>query len=450
MPPSDQGETRPASLASEARIREIQAAYGSAGYRWYVLGVLLLIYACHSLDRGIPNIINELVKNEFALSDTQLGLFTGTFFGVAFALAGVPMGYISDRVNRRNMLGLVAVAWSACTALGGFAPGYLHLLMSRLGVGAAEAGAAPIAIPMLSDVFEPARRAFVLGIFYMSVPIGAFLASYGGGWVAQEYGWRAALLIAGLPGLALALILFSTVREPRRGAFEDDPATSVAAVATDDAAPTLRETARGLLDEPGLLVLVVASALCGFVAISTGAWFTSFFIRVHALELKQVGLVLGVAGIVGMAGPPAFGWLADRAAARSPKGPLYLVSIAVVLGFGFGLVAMFSSSISVSVGTFILFYFLTFSYTPPLYAVLMAKTPPRMRGTAMSLLQLTTNLLGFGIGATWVGLVSDLLGGGIAIREALAIAMSIHVAVAVLLTISGRLLYGGGRGDGRL
>jgi MFS family permease len=424
-------------------------SYGSSGHRWYALSVILLIYACHALDRGIPNIINELVKNEFALSDAQLGLFTGTFFGVAFALAGVPMGYISDRVNRRNMLGLVVVAWSGCTALGGFAPGYLYLLMSRLGVGAAEAGAAPIAIPMLSDIFEPKRRAFILGIFYMSVPLGSFLAAYGGGWVAQEYGWRAALLIAGVPGLLLALLLFATVKEPVRGAFDVEesaaPESEALSEATsDEANPTLRETVRGLLDEPGLLVLVIGCALCGFVAISTGAWFASFFIRVHALELADVGLVLGMAGVVGMAGPPAFGWLADRAAARSPKGPLHLVSIAVVIGFAFGLVAMFASNVGVSIGAFIVFYFLTHSYTPPLYSVLMARTPVLMRGTVMSLLQLTTNLIGFGIGASWVGFVSDALGGGVAIRQALAIAMAVLLGVAVLLVISGRMLYGRG------
>jgi len=95
--------------------------YGSAAYRWYVLAVLTLIYACHALDRGVPNIVLELVKQDFALSDGQVGLFTGTLFGVAFALAGVPLGFISDRVNRRNMLGAILLLWSASTSLGGFA-----------------------------------------------------------------------------------------------------------------------------------------------------------------------------------------------------------------------------------------------------------------------------------------------------------------------------------------
>ncbi len=437
--------------ASDAPARDPIASgdprYASSARRWYALSIILLIYACHALDRGIPNIINELVKIEFALSDAQLGLFTGTFFGVAFALAGVPMGYVSDRVNRRNMLGVVVVLWSGCTALGGVAPAYVHLLLSRFGVGAAEAGAAPIAIPMLSDIFEPARRAFILGIFYMSVPLGSFIASYAGGWVAQAFGWRAALLLAGIPGLLLAILLFATVREPMRGAFDEPEERAEASDPSD--APSLRETARGLLASPGLLVLVTACALCGFVAISTGAWFTSFFIRVHALELKDVGLVLGIAGVIGIAGPPVVGWLADRAAARSAKGPLYLVAVAVVIGMLFGWVAMFTESLELCLVTFVLFYFLTHSYTPPLYAVLMAKTPVQMRGTVMSLLQLATNLIGFGIGASWVGLVSDSLGGGVAIRTALAVAMAALVIVAGLLLVAGHMLFGRGAGEAR-
>ena len=432
-------ETRALMNSADAALPADHESYGSTTYRWYVLAIILLTYACHALDRGIPNIISELVKLEFALSDAQLGLFTGTFFGVAFALSGVPLGFISDRVNRRNMLGLVLLAWSSCTALGGLAPNYLVLLASRLGVGAAEAGAAPIAIPMLSDIFEPGRRAFILGIFYMSVPFGTFLASYGGGWVAEGFGWRAALLLAGAPGLLLALLLFTTVKEPRRGAADEE------SVATAEAeSPTARETARFLLAQPGLLLLVLCCALCGFVAISTGAWMTSFFIRVHGLDLKDVGLVLGLANLLGVGGPPFFGWLADRAAERSPKGPLYLVSIAVTLGLSLGLVSMFTTSLAMSIGTFYAFSFLTHSYPPPLYAVLMAKTPAHMRGTVMSLLQLTTNLLGFGIGASWVGFVSDSLGGGLAIRQALAVAMTVLLAVGILLLVAGRLLYGAG------
>jgi MFS family permease len=176
---------------------------------------------------------------------------------------------------------------------------------------------------------------------------------------------------------------------------------------------------------------------------------TSFFVRVHGLDLSQVGLVLGGAAVLGIGGPPAFGWLADRATSRSPKGPLYLVALAVVVGFGFGLASMFVASAALSIGLFFVFSFLTHSYPPPLYAVLMANSPASMRGTVMSFLQLTTNLIGFGIGASWVGLVSDSLGGGVAIRQAIAISMAILLLVAVLLISAGRVLYGGSSEAGR-
>jgi MFS family permease len=409
------------------------AGYGSAAYRGYVLAVLALIYACHALDRGIPNLVVDLVKRDFALSDTQAGLFTGTLFGVAFAIAGVPLGFVSDRVNRRNMLGAILVLWSGLTSLGGFATVYPLLLASRFGVGAAEAGAAPIAMPMLSDIFPPEKRAFVIGLFYTSVPIGGGLANWLGARAADAHGWQAALLLAGAPGLLLALLLFATVREPRRGGVERSAASEPRA--------GFAEVLSFLARRPGLLCLVAGCALCGFVAISTGAWLIPFLTRVHGYTLAQLAPVFVVSGVVGASGYPLIGWLADRAARSNPAGPLRLVAAICAGGLGLGLASAFMPNGLAAIALYVAFGFLTHSYAPPCYAALLANTPAEMRGTLMSLLQLTTNLLGFGIGPAWVGAVSDALGGGAAIRFGLAAAMSVLLLVAALLLAAARLLY---------
>lgn len=416
-----------AGVASDAH----DADYGSPVYRGYVLLVLTLIYACHALDRGIPNIVLELVKRDFALSDGQLGLFTGTLFGVAFAIAGVPLGFVSDRVNRRNMLGAILVLWSACTSLGGFATSFPLLLASRFAVGAAEAGAAPIAMPMLSDVFPPGRRAFVIGLFYMSNPI-AGLATAGAALIAAEYGWRPAVLLAGAPGLLLAVLLFATVREPRRGGSEAAGTTQRAGAG---------EVLRFLAGQPGLLLLMLGCALCGFVAISTGAWVVSFYTRVHGLDLKALAPLFAGIGFLGLASYPLVGWLADAAARRDPRGPLLLVAAICAVGSGLGVLALHVPSVWLAIPLWVVFGFFTHAYTPPPYAALMAKTPPHMRGVTMSTLQLTTNLLGFGIGPAWVGAMSDALGGGTAIRDALSIAVALLLVAAACLFAAARLLY---------
>ncbi len=409
------------------------ASYGSEAYRWYVLCLLALIYACHSLDRGIPNIVVELVKDDFGLRDRDAGLFTGTLFGLAFALAGVPLGFVSDRVNRRNMLGLILVLWSALTSLGGFAWAFPILLLSRFGVGAAEAGAAPIAMPMLSDIFPPAKRALVIGIFYASVPIGGGIASSLGALVAAEHGWQTALLLAGAPGLLLAVALLTTVREPRRGANEGGASAELAGFG---------DVLRFVAQRPGLLCLMAACALCGFVAISTGAWVVPFLRRAHGFELERIAPVFAVSGILGALGYPLIGWIADRSALRNPRGPLRLVAAVCVVGLACGLAAVFVPNGAQAIALYVAFAFLTHSYTPPCYAALLAGTPVHMRGTLMSFLQLSTNLVGFGIGPAWVGALSDAFGGGAAVRYAIALSMGILLGVSALLLAAGRLLYG--------
>lgn len=410
--------------------------YGSPAYCWYVVIVMTLVYACHAMDRGMPAILVEPVRHEFGLSDSQLGLFTGLGFGIAFAVAVLPMGYISDRVNRRNFLAVILLVWSAFTALGGVARSYGQLVLTRIGVGAAESGAAPVTMPLISDIFPQDRRAFAMGIFYMGVPLGAFVASSLGGWVAQHHGWRAAFFIAGAPGIILALLLLFTVREPQRGGAE---AESQAA----EAAPKLREVAAFLIRKPALICLMFAGALIGLVAISLGVWSSSFFIRVHGLELAQVGLILGIGGgLCPLIAPPAAGWLADRLGRRSPRWPLRLVWICSLLGLAAGMMMLFSAPLWMAIAGYIIGDLMRSAYPPALYSVIMNETPVRMRGTVMSALQLTTNLIGFGFGPVFFGFLSDLYGGETALRYALANALLVYVLVVVLILGGSHLLFG--------
>ncbi|MGE0387535.1 MAG: spinster family MFS transporter [Gammaproteobacteria bacterium] len=414
--------------------------YGSPAYRWYVVFVFMLIYACHSLDRGIPNIVVEPVKREFGLSDAEIGLFTGVSFGVAFALAALPMGYLADRTHRRNMLAAVMLLWSGCTALGGIVRSYALLLLSRVGVGIGEAGAAPLALPMISDIFPPHRRAFAIGVFYMSVPIGAVVANVAGGWVAEHFGWRAAFLMAGAPGLLLAFVLLATVREPRRGGADG-------AEPNEDGEPArIGAVLRFVVSQPGLLCLMGGCATMGLITITSHAWIGSFFIRVHGLNLTEVGLLLGAGNAVG--GISAYliiGALADRLGARDPRWPLRLVWLGALAAIAMALAMLFTPAIAVSVAAYFLVILLTNGYPPPTYAVLMGATPAQMRGTIMSLLQLITNLVGFSVGPVVIGVLSDRFGGGTAIRYALASALVFNLVAVALFLAASRLLYGANR-----
>jgi|KBSSwiStaDraftv2_1062776.scaffolds.fasta_scaffold38430_2 MFS family permease len=411
------------------------SSYGSPAYSWYVILLLAAVYACHALDRGLPSILIEPIRAEFSLSDSQLGLFS-LAYAAAFSSAVLPMGYLADRVVRRNMLALIVLLWSAMTAFGGIARNYAQLIAIRFGVGATEAGAAPLALPMISDMVPPGKRSFALGIFYISSPVGGLLASVVGAYVAADHGWRAAFLVAGLPGILLAALLYFTVREPKRGGSD-------AGGATAEKPPGPLECFAFLFRTPALFCLMCACALMGLMNITIGFWMSSFFIRLHEVSLKETGLILGIGGgLIGMASPPITGWLADRFGARSIYWPLRIVWISALLSFGFTLAMLSTGSLVIAVVCFVIADFMRLGYSPPTYAVLMTNTPPRMRGSVMSVLQLMTNIVGYGVGPAVTGLMSDLYGGGTGIKPALFNVSFVFLAVAGLLMLSNRLLYG--------
>ncbi len=410
--------------------------YGGSAYSWYVVILLALVYACHSMDRGMAGLLVEPIRHEFGLNDKQLGLFTGMAFGMSFSLAVLPMGYIADRVNRKRLLALIVLIWSGMTALGGLTRNFAQLVAVRIGVGVSEAGAAPLALPMLTDIFPPSKRSFALGIFYMSSPVGGFLVSIIGATVAAHYGWRAALMVAGIPGIILAALLILTVREPRRGGAEIGGGAA-------EKAPGMLEGFRFLIRTPAVFCLMCACTLIGLLNITIGSWTMSFFMRVHKLPIGQAAIILGVGGgLIGMLSPPIMGWLADRLAPRNVRWPLRLVAIACFFSFLLTLVMLFTPSLMVSIVTFVIADFLRHGYTPPTYSVLMTHTPTHMRSSVMAIMQLMTNLAGFGLGPFVTGAISDYYGGGTAIKFALADAAFVFLIVLVLLIVASRMLYG--------
>lgn len=430
----------PTQPQTETAEPTVSAADMSVKGRGYSLLILTLVFTCHIIDRGLPNILLEPVRQEFNLTDSQLGLFSGLAFAVAFSIAILPMGYLSDRVNRRNLLAGVLLIWSLLTALTGFSRNFLQLIVVRFGIGLAEAGGAPLTLPMISDMYPPQKRASAIGLLYMSGPIAGFVSAAVGGWIAAEHGWRAAFFIAGLPGVLLALLLVLTVREPRRGRW-DEPAPE--ASKAEPQRNGLGEAFRHLVRKPALIGLIAAGTVFGLLNITLAAWMGSFFIRVHGLGLKEVGLILGLgAGLCATAAPPLMGWLADRLAPRNPRWPLRLIWGAGLLAMAVTLTMLFTPSLAVAVGAFMLADVLRSGYTPPLYSLLMNHTPAPIRGGVMSIMQLSTNLIGFGLGPLLAGALSDHFGGGANIRYALALVSLLFVLVAVLLIAASRGLFG--------
>jgi predicted MFS family arabinose efflux permease len=196
----------------------------SAAYQRLVVFLLMAAYTFNAMDRNIISIIAPSIKADLKLTDTELGLLGGTAFAMLYALGGLPIARMAERISRVNILAVALFTWSCLTALCAAAASFGQLLMIRAGVGIAEAGCAPPAHSLISDYVEPARRASALSVYSCGISLGYILAAAIGGYIAQHAGWRAACAAVAIPGIVTAFVIKAVVREPLRGGT--DPKSS--------------------------------------------------------------------------------------------------------------------------------------------------------------------------------------------------------------------------------
>lgn len=409
----------------------VPQAETTPAYRAYVVGLLALVYFFYLVDRSALIVTQELIRKEFGLSDTTMGLLTGTLYGVAYALAGVPIGWAVDRANRRKLLAGIVAVWSGLTALSGLTSQFWQLALARIGVGAAESGGSPAALSILSDLFPPERRGTVSSIFYAGAGVGGILSFMVGGWIAQHYGWRAVFVAFGVPGLLLALAILLTVREPVR-----------------KAPPMHAERAPGgLLGEtwqvmrhPGLGALYIATALYMLSVAGVGTWTVPFLTRTYHLDIATIGLVMGLgAGVFGVLGQVGAGMVFDWARRFGPRGPLMVVAIGSVIHVGAVLVVLLSGNLAVTVVSLCVVGATTSIQAGPTNAAISEIAPAHVRGTAFALYAVISNVIGAGLGPVLVGGLSDYLGGNAAsLKTAMvAVALAQLLAVAAYIRAAG-------------
>nr|MBP6581059.1 MFS transporter [Sphingorhabdus sp.] len=271
------------------------------------LWVLLVVYIFNFLDRQIVNILAEPIKRDLGLSDTQIGLMTGIAFAAFYTFLGIPIARYADKptTNRVRLISVALVIWSGMTALCGMAQNFVQLLLARIGVGVGEAGCTPAAHSLIADLAPPEKRASAISFYSLGIPIGSLLGMLIGGLVADAYGWRTAFLVAGLPGILLAVIVLVVLRDPRFSA-QMQAATPKPAISTQEA---LKE----ILKSRAFVLMAIAGAAAAFLSYGKATWTTIFFQRTHELSPGEVGFWFGIGGgIAGIAGTWAGGYLADR------------------------------------------------------------------------------------------------------------------------------------------
>ncbi|MEM8941088.1 MAG: MFS transporter [Pseudomonadota bacterium] len=388
--------------ASDPTIRPTDSSpHNSVVYRRFVLVMLTVVYGFNFIDRQILVILQEPIKLEMGLSDAQLGLLSGFTFAIIYVTAGIPIAYLADRSNRRNIIAIALTVWSGMTALSGFAQNYWQLLLARVGVGLGEAGGSPPAHSIISDYFPPERRATALSFYSTGIYVGILLGYAFGGLLAATFGWRMAFLVVGLPGIVLAVLLLVFVREPSRGRWDGN--------ASLNERPTLGETLTLLRRRKSFPFVALGCAMTAFVAYGNGNFYPSFLIRNHGMDIAQVGLVLSlVAGISGGIGTFAGGYLADRLIVRDRRWYTWVPILGLVLALP-GFYILISDNTTVVLVLMFLVGIVNSLYLGPSIAVSHAMMPPQMRALTSAVLFFVLNMIGLGLGPFITGLNSDLL-----------------------------------------
>jgi MFS family permease len=252
----------------------------SIRYRWTVLVMLTLVYTFNFIDRQILVILQEPIKADLGLSDAQLGLLSGFSFALVYVTAGIPIAWLADRGNRRNIVAVSLGFWSFMTALSGLAQNYGQLLAARIGVGIGEAGGSPPSHSMVSDYFPAKQRGTALSFYSTGIYIGILIGFAAGGWIAETFGWRVAFFLVGVPGIFYALLLVWVVKEPKRGQWDPGgvPAKS-----------TFKATLASLRERPTFWWISVGCAFTAFISYGNGNFMPSFLMRSHGMTLAEVG-----------------------------------------------------------------------------------------------------------------------------------------------------------------
>jgi MFS family permease len=376
--------------------------------RGLTLALLTLTYFFSFMDRQILAILLEPIKADLQLSDTQLGLLSGLVFALFYATLGIPIAQLADRTSRRNIIAASLTIWSVMTALCGLAANFPQLLLARIGVGVGEAGSGPPSQSIIADLYPPEKRASAMAIYSLGVLLGGGLGIMIGGNVAHAYGWRAAMMVVGLPGVILALIVWLFVAEPRRGLSD---VQRVAEEEDGHVIPSMWQGVVAMWRNAAARYLVAGITLTSLVGYALTGWGPSYMQRSMGMSMLDVAnyialpaaLATAVSALVG-------GALADRMAKRHGiHAQPWVITGMKVMAFPFAMGFYFFDNMALSLGAYFISALFAGAYIGPTYALIQHLAPLRLRAMWAALTLLATNLIGMGIGPLAVGKLSDML-----------------------------------------
>lgn len=396
---------------------------------WRIVGLLALANLLNFYDRTIPSIVADPIREEFGLSDTQLGLLMSGFT-VAYAVAGIWLGRVADRRSRRLVMAIGLTVWSLLTALSGGAWSFASLLIIRLGVGIGEASYAPAANSMIADLFPADKRSRAISIFQLGLPIGLLLAFFTTGAIVEALdSWRAPFFIAAVPGLIVAIFLLR-IPEPDRGASEPELINQTA----------MKSPIRHVLRIRTIWWLSLGGVGLQVISYSMATFLVPLQQRYFGLSLTQgamgAGVVMGVAGLIGLL---LGGQIADRARRHSSARRVNVGTIAAIIAIPLAIAAFMTPPhlpvvfiVLLALGAVLANFF----HTTALPAVAEV-VDPRARGSATAIFFAAFYLLGGAFGPVLAGALSEYFAStATATAELSTEAIGLHTSLMWLLPVS--------------
>lgn len=384
---SHYGETLATDVHARDAEREATAGRGT------MLALLACVLFFQQADVVMFSMTSEAIRSEFHFSDAQMGMLNGSAIALFYALASIPLARIADRGWRRNIIAISLALWSLCTALTAFASSFEAFFVIRLLVGIGEAGAMPAAFSLIAARYSAQRRAGAMSLVQAGRYLGTIVGMSGAGYAIALLGWRHTFLIFGLPGIALALIFFLTVREPRDGA-----AGNPASIAT-----VVR-----VLSRPSIFHLFGLLATASTIGYGMMTWAPAFYQRSFHMDSSEVGLWLGlVLGFGYLIGTLIGGYATDRLARRWVDGGLRLAFWTMAINFPLSILAFAVSDKWWSLGLLLAASLSGSICIAPVFATLQTLTPARFRATAVALITSGVAFAALGLGPLVVGAISD-------------------------------------------
>jgi MFS family permease len=376
----------------------------SPAYARYVLGLLFVVYVFNFVDRQILSILLEPIKADLGVSDSAMGFLTGIAFALFYTVTGLPIARLADRRSRTAIIAIGLATWSAMTAASGRAPPVGPRGAARRGVGIGEAACTPPAHSLLADYFPPQRRATALAVYGMGIHVGILFGFLVGGWMNELFGWRQAFFVVGLPGLALAVVVALTVREPERGAFDGG---SIASHPVPG-----REALRELRRLRSWRHMAFGAGLHSFAGYGLAGWGPTFLARVHHMGSAEIGTWLGlITGIGGAIGAIVGGVLGDRLGRHDARWSLWVPAIASTLEVPLLLVFLLAPSRSMALAAALPGILAGAVWLGPIFAATQNLVRPALRAFTSAVTLFIVNLIGLGLGPQAVGVLNDVLAG---------------------------------------